>query len=92
MILGDTFHIENGKKETSEVLRFSFIFVLPFCSFCCDAVCFLCITSSVQCLPDKLSFRDFAVSYIKPIPTFRSTALSQLYTETLAKLRHTLGG
>jgi hypothetical protein len=92
MILDDTCHTKNEKKETSEVLRFSFIFVLPLSSFCCDVICFLCIASSVQCLPDKLSFRDLAASYIKSVPIFRSTALSPLYPETLEKLRHTLGG
>ena len=92
MTLDDTCHTESGKKETSEVLRFSFIFVLPFCLFCCDAICFLCLASSVQCLPDKLSSRDVAASCIKSVPTIRSTALSPLYTETLEKLRNTLAG
>jgi len=87
MILDNTCHTENERKETREVLRFPFIFVLPFCSVCCDAIRFLCIASSVHCLPDKLSFRDLAASYIKSVLTFRSTTLSPLY-----KGFNTLGG
>jgi len=86
-MINNTCHTENENKETSEVLRFPSIFQVPFCSVCCDEVCFLCIASNVHCLPDKLSFRDLAASYIKSVLTFRSTTLSPLW-----KSFDTLGG